>query len=515
MTGQSDRSAAVEYIHGCYRELAPSIMQLALLSQRQKARISAPLRYLELGFGQGLSLNIHAAGTPGEYWGTDANPAHVANAQEMAAASGADAHFFNQSFADFAARDDLPEFDVIAFHGVWSWIADEDRKAVIDILERRLAVGGLCYLSYNAVPGWSTFMPLRHLMTLHSDLMAPQGQEVGATIDGALNFAQTLADAGLLYFRANPAAAERVKQLRDQAKNYLAHEFLAADWTPMAFSEVARWMDGARLSFGASAHLLDHIDALNLTVEGQKLINSASHLVMRESLRDYAMNQQFRRDVFVKGPRSMTLAEQAECFREMRFALIVLPKSVRYTVKGTLDEATLHEAVYRPVVEALASRDYAAKSAGELFGIVDASGVGFPQLFQALIVLTGMGYVHPAQSSEVAAAATETARKLNAYLMERAVHSSEIGVMTSPVTGGAVGLSRFSQLFLRARIRATEPSKPEDWAREAWTVVSALGQRLMKDGQPLDTAEENIAELTIQAEEFNDLLPLMTALGIA
>lgn len=514
MNGQSDRSAAVEYIHGCYRELAPAIMQLALLSQRQKALVPGKLRYLELGFGQGLSLNVHAAGAPGEYWGTDTNPAHVANARELAEASGADVHLFNQSFAEFAARDDLPEFDVIGFHGVWSWIPDEDRKAIVDILNRRLKVGGLCYVSYNAVPGWSTFMPLRHLMALHSELMAPQGQEAGPTIDGALNFAQSLADAGMLYFRANPAAAERLKQLRDQAKNYLVHEFLAADWTPMPFSDMARWMEGARLSFGASAHLLDHIDALNLTVEGQKLVNSASHVVMRESLRDYAMNQQFRRDIFVKGPRSMTLAEQGELFREMRFSLVLHQKSVRYTVKGTLDEETLHEAVYRPVVEALASRDYAAKSVTELFDIVDSKGVGFAQLFQALVVLTGMGCVQPAQTVEVAAAAAPATQRLNTRLMERALHNSDTAVMVSPVTGGAVGLSRFFQIFLRARIKAPASSK-DDWAREAWSIMNAQGQRLLKDGQPLETAEENIAELNRQAEEFTDLLPLLTALGIA
>ena len=61
-----------------------------------------PLRYLELGFGQGLSLNIHAAAYDGEYWGTDFNPTQAGNARELAAASGANVNVFDASFAELA-----------------------------------------------------------------------------------------------------------------------------------------------------------------------------------------------------------------------------------------------------------------------------------------------------------------------------------------------------------------------------------------------------------------------------
>jgi hypothetical protein len=47
-----------------------------LLTRGLAAPSSKSLRYPELGFGQGLSLLIHAAATRGEYWGTDFNPTH-------------------------------------------------------------------------------------------------------------------------------------------------------------------------------------------------------------------------------------------------------------------------------------------------------------------------------------------------------------------------------------------------------------------------------------------------------
>lgn len=51
--------ADIGYTHGYYHELNPARIQLALLNARiQPPQVS---QACELGFGQGLSLNIHAS----------------------------------------------------------------------------------------------------------------------------------------------------------------------------------------------------------------------------------------------------------------------------------------------------------------------------------------------------------------------------------------------------------------------------------------------------------------------
>src|ERR1700677_1789976 len=180
----------VDYTHGYYPELAPAALSLALLNRSVNTRHSRPLCYLELGFGQGLSLNIHAAACPGEFWGTDFNPGPAANAKEMAEAAGSGAHIFDLAFEELAARDDLPEFDIIALHGIWSWISDESRAVIVELARRKLAVGGMLYISYNSTPGWSAAMPLRHLMTLQAELAGSDAQGRAGKIDAALAFTQ-------------------------------------------------------------------------------------------------------------------------------------------------------------------------------------------------------------------------------------------------------------------------------------------------------------------------------------
>jgi len=49
-----------------------------------------------------------------------------------------------------------------------------------------------------------------------------------------------------------------------------------------------------------------------------------------------------------------------------------------------------------------------------------------------------------------------------------------------------------------------------------WQVIQAQGQRLLKDGAPLKSPEENLAEIERQASEFERLrLPVLVALKVA
>jgi SAM-dependent methyltransferase len=235
----------IGYTYGYYRELSPGLLRLACLSAGFAPPTAGPLRYLELGYGQGLSINIHAAAITGEFWGTDFIPSQAAHAQSLAEASRSGAVLLDNSFSELADRSDLPEFDVIALHGTWSWVSDENRRVIVDIVRRRLRVGGLLYLSYNCLPGWTTAMPLRHLMTLHAELAGSGSAGITGKIDNAVAFTQSVADAGAFYFRVNTVAADRLKTIAGQVRAYLAHVFFNRDGAVMPFSDVVRSLDDA------------------------------------------------------------------------------------------------------------------------------------------------------------------------------------------------------------------------------------------------------------------------------
>ena len=501
----------VEYTRGYYRELCPGILRLACLSAGVKPPAGNPLRYLELGYGQGLSLNIHAAAIAGEFWGTDFNPSHVAQARALGDAAGSSVRLLDASFAEIAAQQDLPEFDIIALHGIWSWISDENGRVIVDLIRRRLRVGGIVYISYNCLPGWAPALPLHHLMKLHADLAAKASGMV-AKVDGALGFTQQVIDSGALYFRRHPAVGEWLKTISRFDRNYLVHEYLNEHLRVMAFSDVARWLDEAKLTFVASAHVLDHVEEVNLTAEGSKLLAAIGHPILRESVRDYFVNQQFRRDVFVKGPQRLSRLEQLDAIRFDAFALATPPDDVPMKVRGALGEATLQEQIYRPLIEALAENDYAPKKVDELVRHDNLKAMPLGQVLPAILVLVGGGHVHPAQ--EPASASQTHCRALNRYLCERARSAGGIHFLASPVVGAGVSVSRIHQLFLLA-LQHGKKSEAEQ-AAFAWGLLSGEGQRVVKDGKALETPEENLAELANTARQFTATqLPALRALKIA
>src|SRR3954453_18954252 len=96
----------VEYTYGYYPELNPLRARMALAH----AGYAAPevRTACEVAYGQGLSINCHAAGSQVQWWGTDFAPAQAKFAQECAAAARTDVRLYDEAFADFCARRDLP-----------------------------------------------------------------------------------------------------------------------------------------------------------------------------------------------------------------------------------------------------------------------------------------------------------------------------------------------------------------------------------------------------------------------
>lgn len=502
--------ADIGYTYGYYSELNPLRVKLAFLNHGLVCPEFGAA--CELGFGQGMSANLHAAASVTEWHGTDFNPAQAGFAQALANTSGANARLYDESFAEFAHRSDLPDFDYIGLHGIWSWVSDENRAVIVDFIRRKLKVGGVLYISYNTQPGWAAFAPMRHLMTEHAEVLGAEGRGIVNRIDGAIDFAEKLLETNPLFVRANPQIKERIKKIKDQNRHYLAHEYFNRDWHPMHFATMADWLAPAKLQYACSAHYLDHIEAVNLTNEQQAFLRDIPDMMFRESVRDFMVNQQFRRDYWVRGARKLSPLEQAEALRKQRVVLATARGEIALKATGSLGEVALTDTIYNPILDLLA--DHKPRTLGELEQGLKGQPITFAQLLQAVMVLAGSGRVAPAQEDAAIAAARKTTAKLNAHLMSCARSSSDIAYLASPVIGGGLGVGRFQQLFLLAMSQGRK--QPSEWALATWQILAAQGQRLVKDGKTIDRDEDNLAELDRQAKGFAEkTLPVLKALGVA
>jgi SAM-dependent methyltransferase len=499
--------ADIGYTYGYYSELNPNRAELALLCAGFTP--PSPSNNCELGFGQGLSINIHAAASGSTWYGTDFNPSQAAFARSLVTSSGTETHLTDENFASFCNRSDLPEFDFIGLHGIWSWISDQNREVIVNFLRKKLKVGGVLYISYNTLPGWATFAPMRHLMAEHGTLMSSPGRGVVSRVDGALEFSQKLLKTNPLFAQINPTVIDRLRKVSEQNRHYLAHEYFNKDWLPMHFSELNASLSSAKLSFACSANYLDHIDSINLTPEQQSFLNEIPDASFKESVRDFMVNQQFRKDLWVKGARKLSALEQADLIKQHKLVLTTQKENVSFKIGATLGEVNLNRDIYSPVLDLMS--DFKIRSLGEIAVYVEPKGVSFVQLIQVAMVLIGLGHLESVQINSPKN--REKVIRLNSALLDKARFSSDITYLASPITGGGIAVNRFQQLFILAINEGK--NKPEDWANSAWDLLASQNQRLIKDGNTIDTTEGNLAELNRQAKEFADKqLPILKALQI-
>jgi hypothetical protein len=368
------------------------------------------------------------------------------------------------------------------------------------------------YISYNTLPGWAAFAPMRHLMVEHAEVLGSEGRGIISRVDGALDFAERLLATNPIFLRANPLVKERLPKLKEQNRHYLAHEYFNRDWHPMHFATMADWLEPAKLQYACSAHFLDHVDAINLTPDQIAFLNEIPDPMFRQSTRDFMVNQQFRRDYWVKGLRRLAPLEQTEELRKQRVMLMEHRPDVSLKVTGSLGEATMTETVYAPILDTLA--DQKIRTIGQVEQAIKSAAIPLAQLVQAIVVLANQGVVVSVQDDAAIARARKSSERLNAHLKARARGSADVNYLASPVTGGGITVNRIQQLFLLAIDQGRK--QPSDWADLAWQILAAQGQRLMKDGKAIESVDDNVTELLSQARAFAEKqLGVLKALQVA
>lgn len=499
------------YTYGYYRELSPFFMRWCLLLNGIVApEPTEESFHCELGFGQGISANIHAAATPGKYFGTDFNPAHANLANELAKASESGAKFFEDSFKEFSEREDLPQFDSIGLHGIWSWISAENRRHIMEIARRHLKSGGILYNSYNCLPGWAPAAPLRELLAMYDRYSGKSGAAKGR-VEPALKFVEEMIAAKPAYMNLAPNFAKTFEHIKKHNPDYLAHEYLNLDWDLMYFADVVEISQEFKLDFAATAYPIEVVDKLNFSAQAIDFLNKIDNPIIKEQARDYFINRQFRKDIFVRGLRRITPIERLERLLAMNYILITPADKVPLKFPTPLGEVQLSEEVYRPILEFLQEDNFRPKTFNEYLKLNPNKNAN--NLLEVMIILVNGNHILPCQSDAAIKLVKKSCERLNAHICERTKFEDAINFLASPVTGGGVNVNRFQQIFL-ARYKAGDKTAAKI-AAATWKIFSKQGQKLIRDGKTIESPEENLAYIEKLAESFlANQLPIFKALAL-
>ena len=346
--------ADVPYVPMFIRELAPAWLDhVALLSGIEPPGRCDGFAWCDLGCGFGRTAAILAATHPrGRFHGIDMMSAHVDHARRFAADCGIPNTEYH--IADFAGACelDLPRFDYIVAHGVYSWVSPESRAALRAFIDRHLGPGGLVYLSYNALPGRAADLPFQRLV-----------RALGSTVTGD-STGQYRAAAAIVDAMAdlNPPALMAIpflNRLRNKketlAEPYLVHELMTEHWEPLCVTEVRAAMAAIGLAAVGSATLIENFDSFVLGSAAREVLSAISDVDVREFARDFLINQFFRRDVFVRDARRLDGETQRERLMAATYTLLRPASMIAYATSTPAGRLTFDSAVARRIVATLAA----------------------------------------------------------------------------------------------------------------------------------------------------------------
>jgi ubiquinone/menaquinone biosynthesis C-methylase UbiE len=488
----------VAYVRSVENDLSPVRLRLAAALNGFRPPPAEDFDYCELGSAHGDTTATLAAAYPrARFVGVDLNPDHIASANALARGGRSEnLRFLECDFEDLLGED-LPDFDFIAAHGVLSWVGPKKRKAILDFASAKLKPGGILHVSYNALPGWAPIEPLRQLILARA--MLSHGNSLERARHG-LDFAKLMNEKGAEYFTSNPAAKTVLATMEKHGLPYVVHEYLHAHWVPMYFAQVASEMAASDLYFIGQLPLYLNYRDVAIPQSLTPLFQSIEDRVTFESLKDFALNEYFRRDLYIKGRIRPSAAATQAYVDTTAFGTLVGEGPIQRDVR--LPHHTLHYvgAIFDallPVLEEGATPVAALASRPEL------SGFDIQRIRDAILRLALGAQVSPMQRPTRAVAAFEggvfrVPSAHNRWVLQQGLSSESPVVLASTAAGVGIEIPTIEVVAILL-LTEVPPARREEWVR---ALCNAETFRLTVRNRSIAIRKEQEQILLDEVEQF-------------
>ena len=196
----------------------------------------------------------------------------------------------------------LGTFDYIIAHGFYSWISDEMKDKLLDIISNHLADNGIAYVSYNTYPGWHTMEEVRQLMLFanrgHDELTHKEKVLRGKTV-GSLVGSQILNYDNLKERNSKFLGALRSVMQKDDY--YVGHDHLEPHNDPCYFYQFNDHLKAHNLSYVCDADLtLSMVRTYDESIADKLEKLAPNSQADQEQYLDFMLDTTFRKSIICK-----------------------------------------------------------------------------------------------------------------------------------------------------------------------------------------------------------------------
>lgn len=268
--------------------------------------VSAPnpktARVLELGATYGGNIISQALFNPdATFVGIELSQEQVEKGNEVIANAGLTNVSLVQS--DIASiGSEIGTFDYIIAHGVYSWVDDGVKDALLRLIDEHLAEDGIAYISYNTYPGWHTMDEVRQLMMFsnrdktqfnHKEKVL-HGKTIGSIVGSQILKYDNLKERNSKFLGA-------LRSVMQKDEYYVGHDHLEPNNDPVYFYQFNDHLGAHNLAYLCDADLtLSMVRSFDADIADTLDKLALNDHVAQEQYLDFILDTTFRKSIICK-----------------------------------------------------------------------------------------------------------------------------------------------------------------------------------------------------------------------
>lgn len=268
--------------------------------------VSAPnpktARVLELGATYGGNIISQALFNPdATFVGIELSQEQVVKGNEVIANAGLTNVSLIQS--DIASiGSEIGTFDYIIAHGVYSWVDDGVKDALLRLIDEHLAEDGIAYISYNTYPGWHTMDEVRQLMMFsnrdktqfnHKEKVL-HGKTIGSIVGSQILKYDNLKERNSKFLGA-------LRSVMQKDEYYVGHDHLEPNNDPVYFYQFNDHLGAHNLAYLCDADLtLSMVRSFDADIADTLDKLALNDHVAQEQYLDFMLDTTFRKSIICK-----------------------------------------------------------------------------------------------------------------------------------------------------------------------------------------------------------------------
>lgn len=447
MTDQAQAVAtAVPAARAFHKDIAPAFIDHVCITSGYAPPPGSPVgegmgasfSYCELHAASGVTTTLLAAcNPPGDFHAIDARAVMIEKGLALAADGKVKNVTFHQAAIEAALQLNLPQFDYVVVHGVYSWVPLRERALVLAFLRKFLKVGGAVYVTYNARPGAAHLEPFRRLFR-------ETGGDTGKRLAATRDVYKRLFDAKAPALAQGAVPPDKLSRLGELPPDAIGSDYANPFAEALYVTDVISDFAAIDCVLAGAAETTEQVGVLMAHEPFKSILERMPTAAGRELAKDYLLDTGYRRDVFVRGGRRLAADNRDAVLGGIAFALEQPAANVRYDRRVPFGEVKFDNPHAHALVAALAE---GPRTLGALVEQGSARGEDPNAVAANVHALLLTQQIRPVYRASREAA--DGARVMAAAIRARALTPEAIGFLPT-AHGTAFHVPMADQLFLEA-----------------------------------------------------------------